>query len=206
MATEKKTVDWELVEKHYRCDILSNVQIGKECGVSEGMIRKRAKKDGWTKDLKARIKQRTEELVRADLVREPSTSLTPRTEQQTVEVASQATALVLIAQKGSIQRSHSLFEKLMAELELTTDNRELFEQLGELLDTSGPDSNGRYVKDKINEIYQKVISMQGRVDSAKKLTEILEKVVKMEREAFGIDDGDKAETAIDTLLKKISLE
>lgn len=203
---DKKVTDWELIEKHYRAGILSNVQIATECDVTEGAIRKRAKRDLWTKNLKAKIQTRAEELVRKELVRTPSTSLTPSTEKEVVEAVAQATATVLIVQKGSIKRSHILFEKLMDELEQTTDNKELFEQLGELLDKSGENADGKMVMDKLNETYRKVISMTGRVDSAKKLTEILEKVVKLEREAFGIESDDKGLSSVDALLKKINAE
>lgn len=204
----KPATDWELIERHYRAGLLSLRQIATEVGgVTEGAIRKRAGKDQWTRNLAEKIKQRAAELVRRELVvRVPSTQLTPATEKQTVEANAQATAIVLIAQKGSIKRSHALFESLMAELEATTDNKELFAQLGELLDTSGPNDDGKMVRDTLNEVYKKVISLTGRVDSAKKLTEILEKVVKMEREAFGIDEGDKGMSPVDMILKKINAE
>lgn len=43
----KTTADWELIEKHYRAGIMSLREIAKEGGVTEGAIRKRAKRDGW---------------------------------------------------------------------------------------------------------------------------------------------------------------
>lgn len=205
MTEEKKPVDWELIEKHYRAGILSNVQIATEYGVTEGAIRKKAKKELWTKDLKAKIKARAEELVRIEQVRTPSTRLTPISEKQVVEDNAQAVSIVLIAQKGSIARGHALFRSLMDELEALTGNKELFAQLGELLDESGEDGDGRQRQDKRNEIYQKVISMTGRVDAAKKLIEILEKTVKLEREAFGIDNTEKnSENPVDTALKQFA--
>lgn len=204
MVEEKKIVDWELIEKHYRAGILSNVQIAAECGVTEGAIRKKAKKELWTKDLKAKIQSRAEELVRIAQVRTPSTRLTPISEKQVVEDYAQATSIVLVAQKGSISRGHELFRKMMDELEALTNNKELFAQLGELLDESGEDGDGRSRQDKRNEIYNKVISMTGRVDSAKKLIEILEKTVKLEREAFGIDSEKNAENPVDAALKAMA--
>ncbi len=199
------TIDWEVVEKHYRAGILSLRQIAEECGGTEGAIRKRAKKDGWGRDLGAKIKARTEELVRKAEVRKGSTQLTPASEKQVIEDNAQATAIVLIAQKGSIARGHALFRSLMDELEALTGNKELFAQLGELLDQSSTDEDGKQRQDKRNEIYQKVISMTGRVDSAKKLIEILEKTVKLEREAFGIDNNEKSnENPIDAALKQFA--
>ena len=201
--TQKKVTDWELVEKHFRAGILSNVQIAAECGVSEGAIRKRAKRDGWTKDLKAKIKARAEELVRKETVRTVRTSLTPASEKQTVEVNAQAAAVVLIAQKGSIRRGHELFKKLMEELEMTSNNRELFEQLGELLDKSSEDDGGQVRQDKLKAIFMKVISLTGRIDSAKKMIETFEKIVRMERLSYGIDVDEGGDNRLADALKTL---
>jgi hypothetical protein len=201
--TQKKPTDWELVEKHFRAGILSNVQIAAECGVSEGAIRKRAKRDGWTKDLKAKIKARAEELVRKETVRTVRTSLTPASEKQTVEVNAQAAAVVLIAQKGSIRRGHELFKKLMEELEMTSNNRELFEQLGELLDKSSEDDGGQVRQDKLKAIFMKVISLTGRIDSAKKMIETFEKIVRMERLSYGIDVDEGGDNRLADALKTL---
>jgi hypothetical protein len=206
MSDVKKTADWELIERHYRAGILSLRQTATEGGVTESAIRKRAKRDGWSRNLKAKIQNRAEELVRKSEVRKVSAQARALPEKEIIEVNAQAVATVLIVQKGSIKRMHSLAEKLMDELEATTDNKELFIQLGELLDTSGPDENGKDRKDLMNEIYRKVISMGGRIDSAKKLAEILEKVVKLEREAFGIENTEKQASPIDELLLRIARE
>lgn len=206
---EKKTrsaADWELIERHYRAGLLSLREIAKEGGVTEGAIRKRAKKDQWTRNLAAKIQQKADELVRNEVVRTASTQLTPADERQVVEINAQAVANVVISHKKDIARTRNLFSALMDELELETSNKELFESLGEMLDKSYTDENGKEHVDKLNQIYQKVISMSGRVDNAKKLTEILEKVVKLEREAFGIKDVQESSNPIDELLKKINQE
>ena len=68
---DKTKVDWELVEKHYRAGLLSLREIAKEAGCTEGAIRKRAKKDGWSRgekpvapkeDRSVRLSQMTDEL------------------------------------------------------------------------------------------------------------------------------------------------
>ena len=92
----------------------------------------------------------------------------------------------------------------MDELSLTTANKHLLEQLGELLDDTSRDEDGKTRQDKRNEIYCKVISMPGRVDSAKKVVEMLEKLVRMEREAFGIDKEDGTSNPIDEALKAMA--
>lgn len=74
--------------------------------------------------------------------------------------------------------------QLLGELEETTGNKDLFEQLGELL--YAPDKNG---VDKLNEIYQKVIALPSRIKGMKDLADTLKTLVGLERQAFGIDDN-----------------
>ena len=202
--TEKKTIkpapDWELIERHFRAGILTLRQIATEGGVVESAIRKRSKRDGWSRNLNAKIQHRADELVRKTLVRKIGAQANAPSEKEIVEVTAQAVATIQIVQKGSIQRGHALFTKLLDELEQTTNNKELFEQLGEMLNESSDDGRS----DKLNELYRKVISLPMRVDSAKKMIEVLEKVVRLEREAFGIGAGDGKENPIDTALMQIA--
>ena len=202
MSTDK-FIDWELVERHYRVGILSLREIAKDAGISEGAIRKRATRDQWSRDLTAKIKQKADDLVRKAEVRTPSTQLTPRTEQDVVDANADLQYRIRIEHRADIGRSRALFRNLLTEIEAETQNLALFQGLGELMDTSGPDATGTFRKDKLNELYQKVISSVGRVDASKKLIEMLEKLIKMERQAFGISDGEDEKSNIEELLKGI---
>lgn len=204
MTTEKKDpIDWELIERHYRAGIKSLREMATDAGVSEGAIRKRAKRDQWTRNLSAKIKAKADDLVRTAEVRTPSTQLTPSTEKQVIDDNAQVQANVRIRQRSDIGSTSDLFRALLAELKAETGSIALFESLGELLDESGPDQTGTWRKDKLNEIYKKVISSTGRIDGAKKLTEMLEKLVKLERQAFGIEDGEGEKPGVEDLLKRI---
>ena len=72
--------------------------------------------------------------------------------------------------------------KLLGELEASTDNIELFEQLGELMRSE--DDKGQ---DRLNDLYQKVISMGGRTKTMKDLADSLKTLVGLERQAYGLD-------------------
>jgi hypothetical protein len=50
--TDKPTTDWEKISGHYRAGTRSLRDIGKEYGVTEGAIRKRAKAEGWPRGKK----------------------------------------------------------------------------------------------------------------------------------------------------------
>ena len=64
-----KRPDWEAIESAYRAGVMSLREIASQHGISEGAIRKRAKKDNWTRDLNAKIKSRADDLVRKEEVR-----------------------------------------------------------------------------------------------------------------------------------------
>lgn len=206
-ANKKPSADWVAIEIEFRAGIKSLEQIGKEFGVTKGRISQIAKRDQWTRDLNKRIKAKADARVNESAVNKALNAKRDRLAESTVVDANADLQFrIRMEQRTDITRSRTLFGKLMDELEQTTDNKELFEQLGELLDKSGENADGKMVMDRLNETYRKVISMTGRVDSAKKLTEILEKVVKLEREAFGIESDDKGLSSVDTLLKKINAE
>jgi len=44
------SIDWISIEGEYRADISSLREIGAKYGITEGAIRKRAKRDGWLRD------------------------------------------------------------------------------------------------------------------------------------------------------------
>lgn len=58
MSEEKCTPDWGLIESNYRSGILPLREIAKRNGITHGAITKRAKRDGWVRDLKANTRQR----------------------------------------------------------------------------------------------------------------------------------------------------
>ena len=85
MSTQQTKGDWVLIEKLYRAGIASLREIAQEGGVTEGVVRKRAKRDDWSRDLAAKIQQKAEDLVRNEAVRRVGTQLTPSSETQVVE-------------------------------------------------------------------------------------------------------------------------
>ena len=198
----KPPVNWKAVELEYRAGIKSLEQIGKEHGVTKGRISQIATRDAWTRDLRNRIQAKADARVNEAAVNEGLNAKQDRLAEKTiVEANAELQYRIRMEHRQDIGRTRKLFAALMDEVELTTDNRALFEELGELM--RNPDDNGQ---DKRNEIYAKVIGMTSRIDSTKKLTEVLEKVIKMEREAFGIDSGESDKASVDLLLKKINSE
>lgn len=186
MSEAKKPADWEKVERLYRAGVLSLREIAAPQGISETAIRKKAKKEGWTRDLQAKIKSKADDLVRKAEVRNQVRTETVNSERVLVEATAQVIADVRMSHRKDIARNRALVNSLLEEVEHQTANRELYEELGEML--RSPDSYGQ---DKLNDLYRKVIGTGSRIDSAKKLAEALAKLVALEREAYAMDSADK---------------
>lgn len=185
-----KKADWERIEIDYRAGVKSLREIAGEHGISEGAIRKRAKRDGWTRDLADKIQQRAEDLVRTQAVRMEVRSEQRATERQVIEANAEAVANVKMAHRSDISRARAIVNGLLDELQemVGSDNASLLQELGDLLRSE--DENG---KDRLNDLYQQIISLPGRSKAMKDLTASLQSLVAMERTAYGMDK-DEAKT------------
>lgn len=192
MSAEKISPDWERIERDYRAGVKTLRQIADENGVSHTAIGKKAKREGWERDLSAKIAAKAEALVsKAEVSKEVSTEARI-TEREIVESNAQAIANAIMAHRGDIRRNRALANKLLTELEAQTGDPELFERMAELMES--PDEKG---VDKLNELYRKVISLPSRIDGAKKLAETLRVTIALEREAFGMDKERQVESPLD---------
>ncbi|WP_375592287.1 hypothetical protein [Chitiniphilus eburneus] len=176
--------DWEVIERDYRAGIKSLRQMAEEHGITHGAINKRAKRDGWTRDLSAKIQARADALVSAQAVSSQVSVESKIAEREIVEANANAIVAVRLAHRRDIGRGRELVSRLFSELELQcgADTVALLAQLGEMM--RDPDQYGR---DRLNDLYQKIISLPGRAKTMKDLAESLTKLVSMERQAFGMD-------------------
>ena len=99
-------------------------------------------------------------------------------------------ANVELAHRKDISRSRAIVNGLLDELQemVGSDNATLLQELGDLLRSE--DENG---KDRLNDLYQQIISLPGRSKAMKDLTASLQSLVAMERTAYGMDK-DEAKT------------
>jgi len=187
MINDKATTDWERIELDYRAGVLSIREIAEARGCSHTAINKRAKKEGWERDLKAKIQAKADALVSK---REVSTLVSTErleTEKGVVDANAQVIADIRMAHRRDIKRSRNLCLSLLEEMEQQTTNLDLYEELGEMLRSE--DKNGM---DRKNDLYSKVISSAGRITSMKQLADTLRVLVGLEREAYSIMNEDKA--------------
>ena len=192
--------DWERIELDYRAGIKTLRQIAGENGISEGAIRKRAKRDDWTRDLSERIHDKAEQLVRKEAVRSTVRTESTISERVLVDANAQAVADVRLAHRRDIHRARRLANALLEELEKQTGQVPELQELGELL--RSPDERGT---DKLNDLYQAIISLPERSKTMKVLADSLRITVDMERTAFGMDkEAEKKSDALESLLGRIA--
>lgn len=184
-STAPKKADWERIESDYRAGVKSLREIAGEHGLTDGAIRKRAKRDGWSRDLAAKIQQRSEDLVRTQAVRSEVRAEQKATERQVIEANAEAVANVKMAHRRDIARSRGIANSLFDELEQMVGQEQvaLLMELGDLLRSE--DENGR---DKLNDLYHQIISLPGRSKAMKDLTASMQSLVGLERIAYGMDD------------------
>ncbi len=194
--TDKQPVDWERIEQLFRAGVLSLREIAAACpGSNHVAIARRAKKEGWVQDLSAKIKAKANDLVTRQAVTADVTAERAVTDRTLIEINAQVIANVRMAHRGDISRSRSVANKLLDELEGLTDNRDLFEQLGELLRSE--DDKGQ---DKRNDLYMRVIDLPARTKTMKDLADTLKNLIALERQAYDLgnkpegEGGDKPES------------
>lgn len=193
--------DWEAIESAYRAGVMSLREIASQHGISDTAIRKRAKKDGWSRDLAAKIQVKADDLVRRREVRTKVRTENATSERELIEANAEVIATVRMEHRGDIRRARTLANALFDELEAECSDVEALRTLGQLM--LCPDENGR---DRLNELYHAIISMPERVKSMKALSETLKNLIGLERQAYSMDEGekDKVVDALSDLMDSLS--
>lgn len=183
----RATADWERIEIEYRAGAKSVRELAAENGVSHTAVQKRSKAENWPRDIAGKVKARADALVAKHQVATEISVATKATQSLTVEIAAQVETRIRIAHRTDIGRARKLTMSMFAELEGMTSDPEAFAKLGEILIDPSTDRVG-----KLQALFDKAISLPGRADTLKKLTDSLRGLIEKEREAYGMISADKA--------------
>ncbi|EEK8830285.1 hypothetical protein G9609_004406, partial [Salmonella enterica] len=113
------------------------------------------------------------------------------TERVLIEATAEVIASVRMEHRGDIRRARELTNTLFDELGAQCADVGALEQLGDIM--FAPDDKGR---DRLNETYQKVISLPSRVKSLKDLSDSLKTLIGLEREAWSIGTVEPEKTPL----------
>jgi hypothetical protein len=178
-------IDWEKIEAEYRAGQFSVSEIARQNGVSHTAINKRAKRDGWERDLAPKVRQR----VSARLVSEGVSAATAR---ETIELAAERDVQIVREHRAVIGRGRNLTLRMLDELDASTTKIGDLEALIEA-DTEGDESARR------RDGMMKAISLPSRAGTLKDLSMAAKNWLALERQAFNIDDngtGDQSASAL----------
>ncbi|MEJ8821561.1 hypothetical protein WKW80_05865 [Variovorax humicola] len=189
----KPSPNWEQIEADYRAGIKPLRLIAEENGVSHPAIRKRAKRDEWTRDLNAKIHAKADLLVSKASV--PSLVST-ETERQLVAANASLIAHVRIKHRGFIDRANNLVQVLFGDLECLSspEGLGLIEVLTEAVNAPADETKDDQKKrrDKQKAAIDRAFALGERADISKKLVDQIVTLVNAERVAYGINDKTEA--------------
>lgn len=200
-----KETDWEAIEAAFRANVLSLREIGREHRVSDTAIRKRAKAEGWVRDLAAQVQARTaDKLVRSLGSQEGSHKQRARTDEEIVEEAATTQAAVVQVHRRDIAAGRKLVSTLFSELMETTERRdEIEEAIEEEVAKDAPSTRARR-----RAAMQKAVSLPARASAALALAGSLKHLVFLERQAFSIDSttgDDEAPASVKITIEDASI-
>lgn len=178
VAVPRCVADWESIEKDYRAGVLSIREVGKLHSVSDTAIRKKAKVEGWQRDLTARVA----EVVRSELVRSEVRTASPQTEREIIEVAAATVVQIVRGHRGRIRQGNELVDLLTKQLIDVAGKRDEFEGDIEIAcrDDKSPERFSRLMK---------AVSLEKHAAIAVNLANATKTWVGLERQAFNIEDG-----------------
>lgn len=185
MANPNPRIDWEVVHLEYRANLLSTRQIADRHGISEGAIRKRAKRDGWVRDLSSEIRDVAEDMVRkSEAVAASPVRTGPRTipERETILASASAIVEQKLRTRKQLGQSQTVFDDLIAELTAVNANHDALRVLGEIL--RSPDD---FEQDKAIEALQKATSLPSRFAMLKTATDAMKNIQAVSRLEYGLD-------------------
>lgn len=202
-----RRIDWEIIERDYRAGIKTLRQIATEHGITHGAVNKRAKADGWDRDLQPKIAAKVAAKVSKALVSKMVSADTKATERQVVEANAEIIAQADLINRKDVLLALDVSRSQLEEVALLSspDFRASLVWLGELMDRSSESESGREIPDKVNELYRYIIGLAGRVKMSKEIAASHGVYIPMQRKILKLDnDADSRVAQVDALLANIN--
>jgi hypothetical protein len=181
MAEQKAQTDWEAIERAFRANQLSLREIGRKFGVTDGAIRKRAKKEGWQRDLGDLVRKEVREKLVRRSVRTPNAD-----PKQAVDEASDVGVTVVECHRRDIQNLARLEAKLLAELEDQPTKLYITQYQGEI------------VRAEVG------IAVTERASALQALAGVQHKRIQLERQAYNLDEKEGPFSDLESVLAEVA--
>lgn len=189
MSEPRKAADWSAIEADYRVGQLSNRMIAEKHGVSEGMIRKKAKAQGWLKDLTEKVRREVRTQLVRDSVRTPNVS-----ERDAIAQAGITGAEVVRTHRRDARSASDLVSLLMGQLTAAAADRGSLENIAEEM-CKEDETGKRYDR------LMKAVSLPVHASTIRDLSTALKNLITIERQAHNLDDIGGEESYEDRLAR-----
>ena len=199
---EKKVIDWKGIEREYRAGIRTLRAIAEEYGITHGAINKRAKAEGWPRDLTEKIKAAAQDKVSKAMVSKLVSKEDLVTERQVVEANAEIVARADLINRKDVLLALDVSRSQLEEVAVLCEPefRQRLVALGEACDMSTETR-----ADKANELYRYVISLSGRVKLSKEIAAAHGVYIPMQRKILKLDaDSERSQSSLDALMAKIN--
>lgn len=190
-------IDWEACERDYRLG-KTDQEVADLHGVSRSAVARKAKKEGWTKDLSQQVKLQTKAFVSKAIVEKATETLQGKLHESAkgdataVEIEAISNALMIAEHERAGTKGRHVLEDILDQIgkqvKEAPDISALLEMAQNTDDLDGLTAGIR-----------KVLSIPSYVDSAKKAMEGIAKAIDVERKARNLDSGESLEKAARTL-------
>lgn len=178
----RSDIDWEKIERQYRLGKKTDEEISAANKISRSALARRAKKEGWSKDLSEQVKLETKAKVSAAIVKKATAKLlqSHKKDSNAVEVEAISNALLIAEHEKVGTKGRELFEKILDRIAEQVDATPSIEAVARMVEADDPAALPAL---------RKVLSLPSYVDSAKKATEGAAKAIDVERKARNLDDA-----------------
>jgi len=178
-------VDWDVVEREYRAGQLAVSEIGRQHGVSHTAINKRAKKNGWTRSLAAKVRREVSDRL-------VSGEVSAANAAEAIDVAAARGVEVVRSHRRDISRSRDVLGRLVEELDMATAHRdEIAEEIDAFIDRDASDGDSKAAetaREKRRQAMHRAVSLGARAGAMQSLSGALKNIVVLERQAFSLDE------------------
>lgn len=179
---ERKVIDRERLEMDYRTGLHTFKEMSATHGISGPRIKQIADKEGWTRDLGAKIRQ----TAMAKLAAPPNPGKI-QTEAEIVERGSNEVVDIVLAHRRDAGRVRALAMTMLQELETATRAPMLLQDIQTIISLHA--AGEQVPHDMLNRAdlaLHQVMTVDSRAGTLKSLADTLTKVVAIEREAHGV--------------------
>lgn len=177
----KPAPDWERIEAEYRAGSLSVREIARQAGVSDTAIRKRARAEGWERDLTEKVRQSTGAKLVRDLGSRDGSQRERVSDREAIDSAATRQVEVVRQHRHAIGRGRDLTVRLLDELGASTAH--VGEMEAEIIAETGDDKSGTR-----RAAMLRAVSLPGRAAVMRDLATAARNWISLERIAFGLVD------------------